>query len=244
MPREYANFEFSGIRGFRFPLLLKQNSPPPEQAPLGASAIERTLLKDRYVIDTNVLIAASAAMAMRSGKPLLPHHQEVTPQDAGQLEKVLDWLIAFAQSDSRLVLDNAGQINVEYHHKLDFYDYGIQVVMFKLSRDQIDRVNVNYDADGNGIVPQPLDETVHDLADRKMVAAAIAALQLPGSSAVAFAGDTDWYDWETALLQTGLTLEPIIEKWSRAKYAEKTLRQAKRHHQQKHHQQTPQGSKS
>ncbi|MDO8270357.1 MAG: hypothetical protein Q7U82_00350 [Gammaproteobacteria bacterium] len=196
-------------------------------------------MKDRYVIDTNVLIAASAAMATRSGKPLLPHHREVTPQDAAQLEKVLDWLIAFEQSESRLVLDNAGQINVEYHHKLDFYDYGIQVVMLKLSREQIDRVNVEYDADGNGIVPQPLDETVHDLADRKMVAAAIAALQLPGSSAVAFAGDTDWYDWETALLQTGLTLEPIIETWSRAKYAEKTSRQAKRRHQQ-----TPQGSKS
>lgn len=206
-------------------------------------------MKDRYVIDTNVLIAASAAMAMRSGRPLLPHHLEVTPQDAAQLEKVLDWLFAFAQSESRLVLDNAGLINVEYHHKLDFYDYGIQVVMLKLSRDQIDRVNVEYDADGNGIVPQPLDETVHDLADRKMVAAAIAALQLPGSSAVAFAGDTDWYDWETALLQTGLTLEPIIETWSRAKYAEKTLRQAKKHHQPKHarqtqHQKTPQGLKS
>lgn len=216
-------------------------------------------MKDRYVIDTNVLIAASAAMAMRSGKPLLPHHQEVTPQDAGQLEKVLDWLLAFAQSDSRLVLDNAGLINVEYHHKLDFYDYGIQVVMLKLSRDQIDRVDVEYDADGNGIVPQPLDETVHDLADRKMVAAAIAALQLPGSSAIAFAGDTDWYDWEAALLQTGLTLEPIIETWSRAKYAEKSLRQARRYHQQKHtrttqhqktqhqktqNQKTPQGSKS
>ena len=100
-----------------------------------------------------------------------------------------------------------------------------------------------------GIVPQPLDETVHDLADRKMVAAAIAALQLPGSSAVAFAGDTDWYDWEAALLQTGLTLEPIIETWSRAKYAEKALRQAKKHHQPKHarqtqHQKTPQGLKS
>ena len=95
-------------------------------------------MKDRYVIDTNVLIAASAAMAMRSGKPLLPHHQEVTPQDAGQLEKVLDWLLAFEQSDSRLVLDNAGLINVEYHHKLDFYDYGIQVVMLKLSREQIE----------------------------------------------------------------------------------------------------------
>ncbi|MES3006676.1 MAG: hypothetical protein V4751_02785 [Pseudomonadota bacterium] len=192
-------------------------------------------MKDRYVIDTNVLIAASAAMAVRSGKPLLPHHLEVTPQDAEQLEKILDWLIAFAESESRLVLDNAGQIDAEYHHKLDFYDYGIQVVMLKLSSEQIDRVNVEYDADGNGIVPQPLDETVHDLADRKMVAAAIVALQLPGSSAVAFAGDTDWYDWETVLVQTGLILEPIIETWSRAKYAEKASKQAKRHHQQKHH---------
>ena len=38
-----------------------------------------------------------------------------------------------------------------------------------------------------------------------------------------------------ALLQTGLTLEPIIEKWSRSKYAEKTYRQEKRHHKAKHH---------
>jgi len=192
-------------------------------------------VKNRYVIDTNVLIAASAAMAARKGQPLQPHHREVTPQDAALQEKILQWLIMFEQSEARLVLDYAGEINVEYHHKLDFYDYGIQLVMRKLSREQIDRVSVEYDADGNGIVPQPLDEIVHDLADRKMVAAAIEVLQFPGTSAIAFAGDTDWYDWETALLQTGLTLEPIIEKWSRAKYAEKTHRQEKRHHKAKHH---------
>jgi hypothetical protein len=187
-------------------------------------------LKDRYVIDTNVLIAASAARAALAVNPLPRHHHEVTPQDEEQLHKVWQWLAAFEQSDSRLVLDCAGEIDREYHHKLDFGDYGMRVLQHKLSRDQVDRVSVEYDADGNGIVPQPLDEIVHDLADRKMVAAAIKALAFGGSSAVAFAGDTDWYDWEKALLQTGLTLEPIIEKWSRAKYAEKINRHHKVHH--------------
>lgn len=195
-----------------------------------ANNVSRRLLKDRYVIDTNVLIAASAADARRGGKQLLPHHRQVTPLDEILQAQVLVWLEEFAASDSRLVLDSAGEINIEYHHKLDFYDYGIQVVMQKLTREQVDRVKVGYDRDGNGIVPQPLDELVHDLADRKMVAAALAALSLPGSSAVAFAGDTDWHDWEQGLEQTGLTLEPIIEKWSRSKYKEKLDRQHKAPH--------------
>jgi len=145
----------------------------------------------RYLIDTNVLIAASAAMA-------------------------------------RLVLDVAGAINIEYHHKLDFHDYGIEVVMAKLYRDEVDRVQVDYDQDGAGILPQPLDEVVHDLADRKMVAAALQALNLPGSSAIVFAGDTDWHDWETELTRTGLSLLPLLPDWSRTRHAEKQKRTHKR----------------
>ena len=181
----------------------------------------------RYVVDTNVLIAASAAMARRLGQPLLPHHREVTPEDPALQEQVLAWLEGFAASTAHLVLDSAGQINLEYHHKLDFHDYGIQVVMWKLSREEVDRVSVDYDADGNAFVPQPLDEVVQDLADRKMVAAALQALSLPGSSAIAFAGDTDWHDWEAELVRTGLTLQPIIPGWSRAKHAEKQHRHHK-----------------
>lgn len=188
-----------------------------------------TALKDRYVIDTNILIGASAVHAAANGVQL-PHHREVTPQDPALLQQICDWLVAFEQSRSRLVLDVAGGINAEYHHKLDFNDYGIQVVMNKISRSEVDLVPVAYDDNGDGIVPQPLDEVVKDLADRKMLAAALEALKLPGSSAIAFAGDTDWLDWEADLIQTGLVLEPVIEAWSRAKHEEKMHRRHTEHH--------------
>lgn len=186
---------------------------------------------DRYVVDTNVLIAASAAMARQRGETLLPHHLEVTPADPALQARVLAWLEGFAASSARLVLDSAGAINIEYHRKLDFHDYGIQVLMWKLSRDEVDRVQIDFDADGSGIVPQPLDEVVQDLADRKMVAAALQALSLPGTSAIAFAGDTDWHDWEPDLTRTGLTLLPLIPDWSRVRHAEKL----QRHHKVPHH---------
>lgn len=182
----------------------------------------------RYLVDTNVLIAASAAMARRRGSTLLPHHREVSPPEPALQEQVLRWLEGFAASPAHLVLDVAGAINVEYHHKLDFHDYGIEVVMAKLYRDEVDRVQVDYDRDGAGILPQPLDEVVHDLADRKMVAAALQAIALPGSSAVVFAGDTDWHDWESELTRTGLTLLPLIPDWSRTRHAEKQKRLHKR----------------
>ena len=183
----------------------------------------------RYVVDTNVPIAASAAMARRRGATLLPHHREVSPPDPALQEQVLCWLEGFAASPAHLVLDVAGLINVEYHHKLDFHDYGIEVVMAKLYRDEVDRVQVDYDRDGAGILPQPLDEVVHDLADRTMVAAALLALCLPGSSAIVFAGDTDWHDWESELTRTGLILLPLIPDWSRTRHAQKQRRLHKGH---------------
>lgn len=187
-------------------------------------------LKDRYVIDTNILIAASAVHAAANGVQL-PHHREVTPQEPALQQRICEWLTTFEQSRSHLVLDVAGGINAEYHHKLDFNDYGIQVVMNKISRSEVDLVTVAYDGNGDGIVPQPLDDVVKDLADRKMLAAALEALKLPGSSAIAFAGDTDWLDWEAELIRTGLVLEPVIEDWSRTKHEEK---QHRRHMEHRH----------
>ncbi|MDP1932619.1 MAG: hypothetical protein Q8L60_14290 [Gammaproteobacteria bacterium] len=190
-------------------------------------------MKDRYVLDTNVLIAASAV----SSSPYPhPQHTDTTPPEDEMRQRILSWLQEFERSDARLVLDAAGEIEKEYHHKLGFNDYGLQVIRHKWESDLVDIVTVDYDADGNGIVPQPLDGTVHDLADRKMVAAAVAALSLPGTSAVAFAGDTDWHDWEHELKLTGLTLEPIIEEWSRSKHKEKVLRQ--HHGRHTHHEHT------
>lgn len=174
-------------------------------------------LKARYVVDTNVLIAASAA------DPVDPSDIDATPQDPALRMVVWTWLDSFQQSDSRLVLDGEGQIYEEYNHKLGFNDFGIQVVIHKWSTAAVDNVTVEYDENG-GVLPQSLQAVVHDLADRKMVAAALASHVAFGEGCVAFAGDTDWHDWEVALQTHQILLDPIIEDWSRQKHAEKQLR--------------------
>jgi hypothetical protein len=96
--------------------------------------------------------------------------------------------------------------------------------MHKWSTAAVDNVKVEYDHHGHGVLPPSLAEVIHDNADKKMVAAALDALRLFGEGCIAFAGDTDWHDWEDDLQDAGLQLEPVIEEWSRAKHAEKMLR--------------------
>lgn len=175
-------------------------------------------MKARYVVDTNVLIAASA------GDPINPKDIDATPADPRLRKKVWDWLSEFQLSESRLVLDQAGKIYGEYNNKLGFNDFGIQVVMHKWSTVAVDDVAVDYDGQGDGILPATLSLIIHDAADKKIVAAALASHMLYDEGCVAFAGDTDWHDWEAALTEHQVLLEPIIEAWSRQKHAEKQAR--------------------
>lgn len=172
-------------------------------------------MRPRYVVDTNVLIAASA------GDPQQHRPIAATPEDPALRLAVWQWLKAFKESDSRLVLDGAGRIFEEYRHQLGFGDYGHQVVLHKWSTCASDVVEIAYDADGNAVLPADLQPVVHDLADRKMVAACAEAIRVHGACWIAFAGDTDWHGWEQALSAHGIPLEPVIEAWSRQKYAEK-----------------------
>lgn len=175
-------------------------------------------MKARYVVDTNVLIAASAA------DPEHPSDIDATPDDPALRMAVWQWLNAFHESDSRLVLDEAGEIFHEYGRKLGVQDFGIQVVHHKWSTAAVDDVPVDYDGDGHGVLPAALVSVIHDQADRKMVAAALASHALFGEGCIAFAGDTDWHDWEAALTKHQVLLEPIIESWSRQKHAQKKAR--------------------
>jgi hypothetical protein len=175
-------------------------------------------MRERYVVDTNVLIAASAA------DPEHPKDIDATPSDPGLRKEVWAWLDSFQRSSAHLVLDFGNKIYIEYTNKLGFNDFGIQVVMDKWSTAAVDNVFVTYDEDGNGVLPPTLAPVIHDLADRKIVAAAMASLSEYGEGCIAFAGDTDWHDWETALLEHQLLLVAIIEAWSRKKHAEKQLR--------------------
>ncbi|MDD5461527.1 MAG: hypothetical protein PHG00_07825 [Methylococcales bacterium] len=172
-------------------------------------------MNESYVVDTNVLIAASAIDANS------PKARDATPSDPELRRKVWQWLNDFQLSASQLVLDGQGQIEDEYGHKLGFNDFGRQVVQYKWDTLAVNQVHVDYDENGHGILEEPLQTIIHDLADRKMVAAALDAKFLHNNSTIAFAGDTDWHGWEKSLLEAGLELEPIIEEWSRAKFAEK-----------------------
>lgn len=175
-------------------------------------------MKARYVVDTNVLIAASAA------DPTHPRDIDATPADPKLRLQIWQWLDAFQLSSSRMVLDRAGGIFTEYRNKLGFNDFGIQVVIHKWSTAAVDNVDVDYDEHGHGVLQPPLLAVIHDEADKKMVAAALDAHRLHGESCIAFAGDTDRHDWETELLANDVLLEPIIESWSRQKHAEKQAR--------------------
>ena len=172
-------------------------------------------MKERYVVDTNVLIAASV------GDPQDPKDIDATPEDSSLRLKIFCWLDEFRASPSRLVLDDAWKIFKEYGNKLTDQDFGIQVVIHKWSTSAVDSVSVEVDANGHGCLPDTLAPTIHDREDRKMVAACLAALATHGPCAIAFAGDSDWIGWQEALHQHGVELEPIIEDWARRKYAEK-----------------------
>ncbi|HMY00235.1 MAG TPA: hypothetical protein PLY05_06705 [Agitococcus sp.] len=171
-------------------------------------------MKARYVVDTNVLIAASAIQNAKL---------DVTPDDPVLCQQVFEWLSQFEQADSYLVLDGEGKIHEEYEKKLGFNDYGLQVLMLKYSQCQVDMVDVLYDDDGYAFLEEPLASAIYDRSDRKIVAAALEGLKL-GECEIANASDADWYDWTEALEQQGLLVHQIIPDWSKQKWQEKKQR--------------------
>jgi len=169
-------------------------------------------MRDRYVVDTNVLIAGSAAS---------DNSIDATPSDLKLQYQIWQWLVSFEQSNSNLILDIARKIEEEYRRNLAYQHYGLYVFQNKSDNCAVDYVDVEYDHDGHAILNEPLQTVIHDKSDRKMIAAALAAFTDHGSSCIAFAADSDWHGWEDAIKKTGVELEPIIEQWSREKYDEK-----------------------
>ena len=68
-----------------------------------------------------------------------------------------------------------------------------------------------------------------DLADRKMVAAALAALDAGNATRITNAADTDWIDCQQALHAVGLKVENLLPDWLQARWRQKhpPLRRAK-----------------
>jgi hypothetical protein len=174
-------------------------------------------MREARVVDTNVLIVASAA---DDGSPFQP---EATPvQEKALRKQVLDWLEVFEQDAKRhVVLDYDWKICGEYQNKLTEQDYGWLAMMRKKDQNEVVWVGLDMDADGHATLPAKLAPAVTDLADRKMVAAVLAAIENGEACKLTNACDTDWLDCKTALHEAGVQVEHLLEDWLIEKRANK-----------------------
>ena len=183
------------------------------------------MLVDKHVIDTNVLLVASAAHAT---SPFAP---DATPvQEAALRQKVLSWLIEFEASERQVVLDWTWVIMNEYkgvgiRDQLTDQDYGLQVILQKFSTGQLFGFVLNWDApDSAQIDHVALDPVVTDHADRKMVAGVLAAGGRAGGCTLVNSCDTDWYDWQSALEGADVFVDQLIPEWCHPKWEAKRAR--------------------
>jgi hypothetical protein len=154
------------------------------------------------VIDTNVLLVGSAA------DPYSPFNNTHIPAELSR--QVLEWLMVLrGQSARRLVLDQDWKIMAEYRNKLTEQDYGMQVILERLSSAIF--VPVQWDANGDAVVPPALGAL--DRSDRKFAAA---ALNHQPPATLINCADTDWLEVEPACVEVGLQVEHILEDWLRA----------------------------
>lgn len=167
-----------------------------------------------HVIDTNVLIVASA-------HAVLPEPRDATPAEPELREEVFKWLSQLDGTDAAIVLDYQWKIRGEYENKLGEQDYGIQVIQAKFDRDQVIMVSVEYDADGYGILPGSLASCRWDNSDKKFGCAAFEAREAAEPVEIVNASDTDWYDVQAVLASEQIGLRQLTDCWCRARYRAK-----------------------
>lgn len=178
-------------------------------------------MADASVVDTNVLIVASAA---DGGSPFRP---DATPVEEAELRTdVLTWLQSFENDSNRsVVLDVGWHICGEYQNKLNLeQDYGWLAIMSKIDRKAVVWVGLEVDVNGHAELPAGLRSAVSDLDDRKMAAAVLAASRDGHDCRLVNACDTDWLDCEQALVEAGIEVHHILDGWLRHRHASKKQR--------------------
>ena len=172
-------------------------------------------MADTRVLDTNVLIVASA------GDPSSPFPASGSAVEEPVLQHmVLNWLDDFVNDAARLlVLDSTWMLMGEYQNKLGSQDFGLMALLTKMDRQEVVWVMLEADVDGNAVLPGKIAEAVPDLADRKIVAAVLAAQARGHSCRLVNASDTDWLDNQYALWEQGIVLEHLLEhEWLRQRW--------------------------
>ena len=155
-----------------------------------------------HVVDTNVLLVASAA------HPYSPFDETHVP--IAEQRVVFEWLAVFRTDTQRkLVLDDLFAIYKEYRNKLSDQDFGLQVVHEKMQ--ELRQVDLAWDANGHAVVPFAFG--AFDPSDRKLLAA---ALTDPATISIVNAADSDWLEIEAELATAGVTVVHVLEAWLRA----------------------------
>lgn len=165
-----------------------------------------------HLIDTNVLLAASAYVA--------DDDRDVTPEDPREREKVYLWLDAFVRSNETWVIDGPGKIIEEYNKKQSHQDFSLLALLDKQSRSQVLDVEVEYDRDGFAVLPEHLGAVKWDNSDKKFVAAGLQMVEYGEEIQIVNASDTDWYEVSSVLNSEKVGLVQLIDVWCRAKYRE------------------------
>lgn len=165
-----------------------------------------------FLVDTNVMLAASAISELSNVAA------RAMPREIELRELVYEWLVAFDQSDDRMVLDDVGLVRDEYERNLPHnwreQEYGLQVLQSKIDRMQVDDVPIeSLEANGEHIaVLDPAHEAVvTDREDRKWVACALSAQILFGESPpIVYGAETDWHIARAQLEAIGISFRPLL----------------------------------
>ena len=173
-----------------------------------------------YLVDTNVMLAASAVSELSN------QAVRAMPQEIELREMIYEWLADFDQSDRRIVLDEEGLVRDEYERNMPFnlreQEYGMQVLQSKLDRNLADYVPIDsLEANGERIAVLDLahEALVTDREDRKWVACALAAQilfdQVPP---IVYGAETDWFIAEEQLGGIGLLFQRLLpDDWYTAR---------------------------
>lgn len=175
---------------------------------------------DKHVIDTNVLLVASAA------HDASPFPADATPVEKAELRtEVLNWVMDFEESQRGMMLDYAWEIIGEYQNNLSEQDYALQIVLHLKDTSRVSWFLLEQEADGRTRIPHAeLDQAITDLADRKMVAGVMAGGCGVGGCNLINACDTDWYDWQAAMEAADVYVEQLIHEWCHARWLAKQAR--------------------
>jgi hypothetical protein len=153
------------------------------------------------IIDTNVLLVASA------GDPDSPFTE--THRSIEECTHVLEWLIAFGESESSLVLDQDNRIYDEYHNKLQWGDLGLRVIYAKLSNSRFRQQVIEFESDGSALVPETF--AALDRSDRKFLAVALVDRASGNDSEIVNATDSDWRQIEGACAEHGIVVRHLLD---------------------------------